>query len=253
MTAHAHWLQHRYSTPVVNLCRTSNLSFLAAAPVFDTLSLLWARCRRDKSNDPGCCCLWHSIRARSRWLTDRQVESQWSLIGYDSCPLHRELHLRWFVNNNAQEIAIFQMDGVWGREGGRVFSSHKSNLLNSCLHSEIILQLFFTVASPCWICKRLLRSLRCHSSLAPCCCNPASVWVGNGGVRGAQWETILNILVRGWGLRRLVAGTSNARRLPHLSTARTHLHFLPARDTVQLAITGLEYHFAKVNSHFCSS
>ena len=28
------------------------------------------------------------------------------------------------------------------------------------------------------------------------------------------------------------AGTSNGGQHPHLSTARTHFHFLPARDTV---------------------
>lgn len=37
-----------------------------------------------------------------------------------------------------------------------LFLSHKSNLLNSCLHSAIILRLFFTVAAQWWICKRLL-------------------------------------------------------------------------------------------------
>lgn len=48
---------------------------------------------------------------------------------------------------------------------------------------------------------------------------------GRGGV--------LNILNPGGGCNFSGAGTSNSMRFSHLSTARTHLHFLAARDTVE--------------------
>lgn len=77
-----------------------------------------------------------------------------------------EFNLQWFVTNNAQDIAIFRWLGskILLKGGVRCYFffsltlslSHKSNLLNSCLHTEIILGLFFTVAAQGWICKPLL-------------------------------------------------------------------------------------------------
>ena len=104
--------------------------------------------------------------------------------------------------------------------------SHKSNLLNSCLHSEIILRLFFTVAAQWWICKHLLSFfyffVRCS-----CLAKNPTVSKAQRGLKGtlgrevAQWDSVLNILRRGVESPLLAttpfAGTSNDGRLPHLS------------------------------------
>lgn len=141
--------------------------------------------------------------------------------------------------------------------------SHKSNLLNSCLHSEIILRLFFTVAAQWWICKRLLRFKKKKIVRCAClvltqeCRNPA--WF-----EGKHWEERwLNetgswiFYSGGWRalcLQRLLLLELQTTGGFPICLSKNTFTFPPRKGycRTKLALTGFEYRFTKVNSHFCS-
>lgn len=140
--------------------------------------------------------------------------------------------------------------------------SHKSNLLNSCLRSEIILRLFFTVAAQWWICKCysfffFFFKVCLPSSNSAALSEPGTV--GKEALRRepSQWDWVLNILRRGD--KELSACTDYFCRyfkqrggFPICLSENTFT--FPRRKgycRLKLALTGFEYHFTKVNSHFC--
>lgn len=147
--------------------------------------------------------------------------------------------------------------------------SHKSHLPNSCLRSEIILRLFFTVAAQRWICKRFFFSSRspslfcvcvyvCVRARAPVCvrcsclvisqqCRRAAWFEGKCSEKRWLVETGLWIFygrerggVEGFGVRgrgplpapASSAGSSNNGRLPHLSQ-REHIYISSPRGTLR--------------------
>lgn len=141
-----------------------------------------------------------------------------------------------------------------------LFLSHKSNLLNSCLHTEIILGLFFTVAAQGWICKPLLNFIFCVASVlgnTPTVLKPSVVWRGTLGRKVSQWDSVLNILQNRVESPLLAtasfAGTSNDGRLPHLSQ-QEHIYISSPQGILEdeVGSNWIWISFAKVNSHFCS-
>lgn len=126
--------------------------------------------------------------------------------------------------------------------------SHKSHLPNSCLRSEIILRLFFTVAAQRWICKRFfffflsppvcacacVRKV-CLLSNKPAVSERSMVWREMLGEEVARWDWVLNILRGGCGALPAPvssAGSSNNGRLPHLSQ-QEHIYISSPRGTLR--------------------
>ncbi len=172
-----------------NFCKTFNLTFtecctcsssttsthlpssLSLFSVSLSLSLLGQVIRVMMRNSLWSVAQYQSVkRLAARYLYNR-IKSALTV-----CQLSWGIQFVMIVNNNAEDITIFRwlgsrmlLKGEWAVVCvcvcARAFfllslsfslSSHKSNLLNSCLRSEIILRLFFTVAAQWWICKRLL-------------------------------------------------------------------------------------------------
>lgn len=134
--------------------------------------------------------------------------------------------------------------------------SHKSNLLNSCLHSEIILRLFFTVAAQRWICKRyffvryacLVITQQCRGTAwfegkhwEEGWLNETGSWIFYGG----GWRTLC--------LHRLLLLELQTTGGFPICLSTNTFTFPPRKGycRMKLALTGFEYHFTKVNSHFC--
>lgn len=139
--------------------------------------------------------------------------------------------------------------------------SHKSNLLNSCLYSEIILWLFLTVAAQWWICKRLLKFfIFCKVFLLsnnPTVSKPSMVWREHWKARWLN-ETRSWIFYRGgWRalcLQRLLSLELQTTGGFPICLSKNTFTFPPRKEyrRTKLALTGFEYRFTKVNSHFCS-
>lgn len=207
----------------------------------------------------------HSIRGWADW--------QPSISTIDS-HLHQrhvswsgEFNLWWFVSHNAGDITISRwlesrmllktesdVEGFFPLPSISFPSlslalSHKSHLPNSCLRSEIILRLFFTVAAQRWICKRFFffpvcaRACVCKVCLLsnkPAVSERSVVWREMLGEEVARWDWVLNILQGGIGVRRWgalpapasSAGSSNNGRLPHLSQ-REHIYISSPRGTLR--------------------
>lgn len=227
----------------------------------------------------------HSIRGWADW--------QPSISTIDS-HLHQrhvswsgEFNLWWFVSHNAGDITISRwlesrmllktesdVEGFFPLPSISFPSlslalSHKSHLPNSCLRSEIILRLFFTVAAQRWICKRFFFFLCVR---APVCVRCACLVISRQ-CRSAAWfegkclekrwlvETGFWIFYRGGlgcgggGLclhRLLLLDLQTTGGFPICLSENTFT--FPPREGhcgMKLALTGFEYHFTKVNSHFC--
>lgn len=132
-----------------------------------TLSLSLSLGPGDKSNDEGFSLVCSTVSEPER--IDSQVSLQWNQISSDSVPAKLRNSICDDLSTTMQRTSQYS-DG-WLQDtlkmgvGCCVFFSsfflsalsfslspfpplsHKSNLLNSCLHSEIILRLFFTVAA----------------------------------------------------------------------------------------------------------
>lgn len=146
--------------------------------------------------------------------------------------------------------------------------SHKSNLLNSCLHSEIILWLFLTM----WRCQLffyfffyplhffffflLFQGVHILTN-NPMVSSPSLVWKCTLGRKVPQWDAVLNILQSGVEspppATAPFAGTSNDGRLPHLSQ-QEHIYISSPRGILEDEVSSnwIWISLTKVNSHFCS-
>lgn len=135
--------------------------------------------------------------------------------------------------------------------------SHKSNLLNSCLHCEIILGLFFTVAAQRWICKRYFFCKVCLLSNNLAVSRHSRVWRETLGRRGGSMRRGPEYFKEvGWRTlclhRLLLLELQTTGGFPICLSTNTFT-FPPRKGCcrMKLALTGFEYHFTKVNSHFC--